>query len=122
MAHLKGMTRFLFLTLPDQLTDVGLEHLKGMTELWQLNLYRTKITDAGLVHLKGMTNLRELTLPNQITDAGLVHLKGLAKLQALNLEATKITGTGLTDLQTALPNCKVVVLAGISKPHHPSTR
>jgi len=40
-----------------------------------------------------------------------VHLKELAKLQTLNLEATKITGTGLTDLQTALPNCKVVVLA-----------
>jgi hypothetical protein len=116
------MTNLRELTLPDQITDAGLVHLKGMTRLWELDLYRTKITDAGLVHLKGMTNLRELTLPNQITDAGLVHLKGLAKLQTLHLEATKITGTGLTDLQTALPNCKIVKLAGISKAHHPSTR
>ena len=45
-----------------------------------------QITDAGLVHLKGMTNLKQLDLSRtQITDAGLVHLAGLTKLQQLDL-------------------------------------
>jgi hypothetical protein len=44
------------------ITDAELVHLKGLTKLQTLNLYRTKITDAGLVHLRGMTKLKTLYL------------------------------------------------------------
>jgi hypothetical protein len=37
-------------------TDAGLVHLKGMTSLRTLWLYKVEVTDAGLVHLKGMTS------------------------------------------------------------------
>ena len=148
LAQLKEMHHLhtLYLSGKD-INGEGLVYLKRLPELRSINLFHTRATDASLVHLQGL-QLSELTTPKcswtdlglkhwlaatdkptrltlggwRITDAGLVHLKGLAKLQTLNLEATKITGTGLTDLQTALPNCKIVILAGISKAHDPPTR
>ena len=41
---------------------VELVHLKGLTNLRELNLNGTDITDAGLVHLEGLTNLQSLQL------------------------------------------------------------
>jgi len=35
----------------------------------------TVVTDAGLVHLKGLTNLQGLVLPKQISDAGIAELQ-----------------------------------------------
>ena len=66
------------------------------------------LTDAGLVHLMGLTNLHELSLRNnQITDAGLVHLKGLTELNELDLRRTKVTEAGVTKLKEPLPNCLI---------------
>jgi len=58
-------------------------HLEGLTYLSSLELYGTKITDAGLVYLKGLTNLTFLTLSKEVTDAG------------------------VAELQKALPNCVI---------------
>ena len=44
------------------MTDAGLEHLKGLTQLQSLCLGNTKVTDAGLEHLKGLTQLQSLHL------------------------------------------------------------
>ena len=66
-----------------RITDAGLIHLKGLTNLHTLSLYRTKITGAGLEHLKGLTNLQKLIISGSITDAG------------------------VADLQKALPNCEI---------------
>ncbi|MCH7687590.1 MAG: hypothetical protein IH899_13070, partial [Planctomycetes bacterium] len=61
------------------------------------------------VHLKGLTNLQVLGLfRNEITDAGLKHLKGLTKLQDLILRRTKVTDEGVKKLQTALHKCDIV--------------
>jgi WD40 repeat protein len=67
----------------------------------ELNLSRSKITDAGLVHLKGLPELQKLNIffCPKITDAGLVHLKGMANLQELNLTGTKFTDAGVAQLQ-----------------------
>ena len=64
-----------------------------------VRLGRSQVTDAGLVHLKGMTNLEELWLPTQVTAAGLVHLRGLTSLQTLILGETKVTDAGLVHLK-----------------------
>ena len=84
-----------------QVTDAGLEHLKGLTDLESLDLRLTKVTDAGLEHLKGLTSLTSLNLDlvTQITDAGLEHLKGLTNLTSLNLGRTKVTDAGLEHLK-----------------------
>ena len=47
------------------MTDAGLEHLKGLTNLQSLDLTFTKVTDAGLEHLKGLTKLQSLDLGHQ---------------------------------------------------------
>ena len=103
-----GNAVFIALVGP-QITDAGLEHLKGLTNLESLILEDTQITGVGLVHLKGLTNLEALWLRGtQITDAGLVHLKGLPKLESLILEGTQVTEEGVMKLEEALPNCKIV--------------
>ena len=66
-------------------------------------------TDAGLAHLKGLTNLTDLNLyRTQITDAGMVHLKGLTGLQGLDLYGTQVTEAGIAELQKALSDCKII--------------
>ena len=69
----------------------------------------TQITDAGLVHLAGMTNLQDLYLTDtQVTDAGLVHLAGMTNLGILFLDETQVTDAGVAELQKALPNCGII--------------
>ena len=101
LEHLKGLTSLVFLSLrKTQITDAGLEHLKELTRLRTLFLANTQITDAGLEHIKGLTSLEVLTLDNtQISDAGLEHLKGLTSLITLNLDNTQITGAGLEHIK-----------------------
>ena len=91
-----------------QITDGGLVHLKGLTNLEYVALDGTEITDAGLKHLKGLPKLAVLHLEDtQITDAGLAHLNGLTKLWLLDLVNTQVTDEGVKKLQEALPNCKI---------------
>ena len=84
-----------------EVTDAGLEYLvKNLTQLQQLELGFTKVTDAGLGHLKGLTQLRLLGLAcTYVTDAGLEHLKGCTKLQTLWLGFTKVTDAGVKRLK-----------------------
>jgi hypothetical protein len=69
------------------------------------------VSDLGLAHLTGLTELESLGLVgcNQVTDAGLDHLKGLKKLRCIRLNGTKVTATGVADLQAALPDCRILV-------------
>ena len=56
----------------------------------------SNVTDAGLAHLQGATNLHRLNLANtKVTDAGLANLKGLTQLDWLNLAKTMVTDTGV---------------------------
>jgi hypothetical protein len=90
-------------------TDAGLEHLKGLTQLRTLILDSTKVTDAGLEHLKGLTQLQELYLEQtQVTDAGLEHLEGLTQLHYVELLYTRVTDKGVKRLQHALPKCMIL--------------
>ena len=91
-----------------RVSDAGLEHLAGMTDLKVLGLGGTKITDAGLVHLAVLTNLQYLKLHGtRVTADGLVHLRSMTKLQWLSLGGNQISDAGLAGLRQALPNCEV---------------
>ena len=84
-----------------KITDAGLEHLKGFTELKELFLNNTDITDAGLVHLKGLANLELLIIrKTKVTDAGVVHLNGLTKLQGLGFTRTNVTDAALVHVES----------------------
>ena len=91
-----------------RITDAGLVHLKGLTNLERLLIGGNEINDTGLAHLKQLANLERLFLDKtQITDVGLGHLKSLANLKTLGLAGTKVTDAGIAELQKALPNCKI---------------
>jgi len=73
-----------------------------------LDLSSTGVTDAGLKKMAHLTNLTTLTLVDtEVTDAGLEHPAALKSLTDLNLRNSKVTAEGVTDLQKALPNCKI---------------
>ncbi len=80
--------------------DFGDEQLRELAvvgeNLVQLDLARTKITDAGLQALAKMPNLAHLELEKTaIGDAGLAFVKTLPKLEVLNLYGTSVTDKGV---------------------------
>ncbi len=100
LGHIAGLTNLEWLDLNStHVTDAGLAHLAGLTNLEALGLGNTQVTDAGLAHLAGLTNLKRLWLGNtQVTDAGLAHLAGLTELQGLDLRSPQVTDAGLAHL------------------------
>ena len=109
MAHLKGFPRLRYLNVfNSRLTDAGLAHLKNLPELENLGLGGTRITDAALVHLQQLPKLEALGLDSTaVTDTGLMHLHDLAGLKRLGLFDTKATPQGIQRLEQALPDCRV---------------
>ena len=82
-----------------QITDVGLEHLRGLDRLRALDLSETSIGDRGLSNLTGLKNLEILELDGtQVTGAGLSQLVGLNKLSDLYLSATWVDDEGMSAL------------------------
>jgi hypothetical protein len=71
MAHVRTLDRLESLwidTTPSTLTDVGLRHLSGMTQLRWLSLTWSHVTDAGLTWVSGLTGLKELYLGRTVID------------------------------------------------------
>lgn len=82
------------------ISDEGLMHLEGMTQLKNIHLINARVSDAGLVHLSRLTNLQGLSLTGaRVTDAGLEHLQAMTQLRTLSLTNCGVTDRGLTKLQ-----------------------
>ncbi len=95
--HLRGLTRLSrLIDAGPEYSDDWLVHLPAFSNLSYLDLSSHPITDRGLAHLARLPNLSILDLNNtRITDTGLVHLSRLTKLSDLSLDCTKIGGAGL---------------------------
>lgn len=93
--------------------DVGIEPLKNLTQLEELHLQESYLTDAGLAHLQGLKQLKELDLHKSlyITDKGLESLGSLSKLSKLELSYTKISDGAINAL-LALKGLKSLHLTG----------
>jgi hypothetical protein len=98
--------RELRIACDSKISDGAWRHLKDLPELESLYLRGTR--DSAMVNLAGLAHLHVLYITNtDVTDAGLASLKSLPRLQTLNLTGTKVTKFGITDLQAALPDCKI---------------
>jgi hypothetical protein len=116
--------------------DDGLKALARVKQLKHLELYHTRVTDAGLAHLKALADLRSINVGPQFSmrlgDAGLAtlatiptlekitygetiltfdgslkNLKDLKQLKALVLTHTDVLDTDLQKLKTLLPEVKI---------------
>ena len=100
LEHLKGLTKLQRLYLGSDITVAGLEHLKGLTQLKELYLDGTEMTDVELKHLKGLTQLRGLHFYRTfLTNAGLEHIKIFTQLQRLEILFTDVTDAGMEHLK-----------------------
>lgn len=90
--------------------DDDLETIGALSDLTELKLWESVISDAGLVHLAGLRKLECLELGYHqdrisslshlpITDDGLACLAGLRRLKYLNLSGSSIRGEGLRHLK-----------------------
>lgn len=108
-----GLVRVDFLTGVTACTDEKLAVLLPIKEnIAQLDLGRTKITDAALKTIAQLPRLAQLDLrQTAVTDAGLEPLTKLKNLQTLNLHGTQVTDAGLKQL-AAIKTLKTVYLWG----------
>lgn len=100
--HLKQLTQLRELSLwQTTITDKHLEPIGELASLEVLRLYRQTISDDGLAHLRRLTRLKELNLAgSNITDAGLEHLRAMARLEVLDLSSDRFTGAGFAAIDT----------------------
>ncbi len=82
----------------DRFTDAEMALVPELSQLKELYLARSQITDNGLQHVKELTNLRLLVLPSATTDLGLAKLEQLPNLRELMLVDTQVTDSGLKHL------------------------
>ena len=84
-----------------------------MTELDELDLRGSKITDAGLERIARLKGLKSLDLSDTaITDAGLARLKSLGRLSFLSVDETDATPGGVEALRESLMPGAVIVSGG----------
>jgi SMI1/KNR4 family protein SUKH-1/Leucine Rich Repeat (LRR) protein len=89
-----------------RITDAGLEEVVRLPNLQYLHLDRTAISDGGLRRVARCRMLRSLSLQEtNVTDAGLKSLLDLEDLNSLNLAGTAVTEQAL-ELFSRLPRVR----------------
>lgn len=79
-----------------EVTDVGVKRIGRLSNLRWLWLAETRITDESLIEIGKLKNLKVLCINGStITDAGVTHLQGLSKLQHFRLIGTLISDAAM---------------------------
>ncbi|MEX2560720.1 MAG: hypothetical protein WD403_12440 [Pirellulales bacterium] len=114
LRELNGLKR-LSLSGCAKVSDAGLVHLQGLTQLTELHLEGASLSDAGLVHLQGLTELTKLRLDGApISDAGLLHLEDVPQLRVADIgNGTNVSRAGRQRLQAVLAKREMERRAGL---------
>ncbi|HWB03225.1 MAG TPA: c-type cytochrome domain-containing protein [Verrucomicrobiales bacterium] len=113
-----GLT-FNCVNVADKFGDAELAKFGPVAErLVDLNLSRSKVTDAGMAAVAGMKNLKRLNLANTaVSDAAADHFAPLGALEYLNLVGTKVSDAAMPKLEKLAALKKLFVWqTGVTKP------
>jgi len=117
LANLKDLVEVMFTS--GTFDDEGLVAVAGVASMETLVLWRTRVTDAGIVSLQQHPNLRRIRLSpfweKRITDAGLAALSSIPLLEVISIGETWLTDQGLAFLhplgerlrEVSLANCLI---------------
>ena len=97
--------------LGSSLTDAGFECLGRMSDLRSITLSGCdRITDGGFDRLSTLDNLETIDMwsAQNITDAGLDRLRGLPRLKKLSLYGSQTTESGVLAFRAFHPNTEIV--------------
>jgi Leucine-rich repeat (LRR) protein len=108
LTHLRGLSELGVLDLTgNEITGSGFATLE-FRDLDSLKLDKTKVDDEGLKAIGHLTTLRSLSLEGtQITDAGLAELRRLQNLQFLYVSGSSVTADGIARLSQELPKTHI---------------
>jgi beta-lactamase regulating signal transducer with metallopeptidase domain len=108
VAHLRGLTKLREIQIfRSQIGDGALEVLAALPNLEMISLQESSFTDEGLKRLGAQSRLRGLFVglsKTPFTDAAVPSLLALTSLQRLDLQGSHISEDGLKRLLGALPN------------------
>ena len=91
-----------------EIGNADLKALPVFPRLRCLDLDGTAISDEALAWVAKQSNLEELWLEcTGVTDAGLLHLHSLPRLTYISLAYTEVSPAGVTALRAAVPNIEV---------------
>jgi Leucine-rich repeat (LRR) protein len=117
MAHVSRIRSLQTFSAPSTIGDEGLTHLASMPNLERLNLHRNEnITDQGMARVAWMPALRQLDIgKTRVSDAGLAHLQRPKNLEFLELPWENVTEAGLLSLLGTQNNLRHLVCDGSSR-------
>jgi hypothetical protein len=119
LKHLSGrkQLRVLHLGMSRRpISDAGVRHLSGLTDLEALDLQRATLSDAAVDALKNMKQLRTLHINGPaITDASVEHLLAMTKLRQLMVNNTSLTQKGIERLMS-LADLKMFAISSSAIP------
>ncbi len=100
LAAIEGLVELNDFAGPAEITDVGLNHLRNMTNMQcigrGISRVMGRVTDNGLRSIGALTEMRQLDLENsQVTDNGLRSMLAMTELRQLDLENSRITDEGM---------------------------
>ncbi len=96
-------------------SDADMAQVAQLRHLRKLDLSHTRITDSGLEHLKPLENVTDLDCyyAEYLTEEGVAHLRNWKHLERLNLRGTKVTSKVLGFEQlSALPKLERLAIGG----------
>lgn len=105
-----------------RITDAAFKSIAQMPRLTHLDLRKTKITDGGIAQVTTLKNLVSLNLyGTEITDEAVASLSAIKTLKNISVVETKLTEAGVNQLKTALPQADIVFNADLPAADKPES-
>ena len=95
-------------------SDAGAARLASLKKLWLLNLARSKVSDRGMASLASLPKLFHLDLADTaVSDRGLREIAKVSGLVILDLSRTRVTMEGLRTSLPKMRSLQIVTLFGM---------